>query len=212
MFEDLFPFLTIFVVTVFFFSLVMVIMDTGFEDEDYPRVQQFLIIFLQNLRNSVGDLNAVEYDGWKDADASVRDKALTIVWLFWVLNIFIMLIVLLNFLIAEVSQTYDKVKSQGDMLLYQKKAELNLLAYKIFKMFGKRSYFKVIVFTRPKNDQLGGDEDTQGFSSKIQKNTANLIKKMKTELYQNQKRIMHETKKQQASVEAGIKAQSAFIH
>jgi len=48
-----------------------------------------------------------------------------------------MMIVLLNFLIAEVGQTYDKVKSDGSMLLYQKKAELNLLAFKIFKMFGK---------------------------------------------------------------------------
>ena len=45
-FVDLFPFLTIFVVTVFFFSLVMVIMDTGFEGGDYPKVQRFLIIFL----------------------------------------------------------------------------------------------------------------------------------------------------------------------
>lgn len=45
-FVDLFPFLTIFVVTVFFFSLVIVIMDAGFDDGDYPRVQKFLIIFL----------------------------------------------------------------------------------------------------------------------------------------------------------------------
>lgn len=45
------------------------------------------------------------------------------------------------------------------MLLYQKKAELNLLAYKIFKMFGYRSYFKVIVFTGPKNDEDAEDDD-----------------------------------------------------
>jgi len=77
------------------------------------------------------------------------------------------MIVLLNFLIAEVGQTYDKVKSDGSMLLYQKKAELNLLAFKIFKMFGKRSYFKVIVFTSPKNDDDTGDDDDSGFSAKI---------------------------------------------
>lgn len=32
-----------------------------------------------------------------------------------------MLIVLLNFLIAEVSMTYSRIKDKGDCLLYQKK-------------------------------------------------------------------------------------------
>jgi len=81
-----------------------------------------------------------------------------------------MMIVLMNFLIAEVSQTYDKVKSDGKMLLYQKKAELNLLAFKIFKMFGKRSFFKVIVFTYPKDGDNNGDDDGDGFSAKITNN------------------------------------------
>ena len=169
-FVDLMPFIIILMVTVFFFSMVNVVMDAGFDRGDYPKVQKFLVIFLQNFRLSLGDISALEYDNsWGKADASLRYYAIIIIWFFWVLNIFFMMIVLMNFLIAEVSQTYDKVKSDGKMLLYQKKAELNLLAFKIFKMFGKRSYFKVIVFTYPK-DGDNGDEDGDGFSAKITNN------------------------------------------
>ena len=42
-----------------------------------------------------------------------------IIWMFWFFNLFFMLIIMLNFLIAEVSQTYDKVKSQGLVLIYR---------------------------------------------------------------------------------------------
>lgn len=212
-FVDLFPFLTIFIVTVFFFSLVMVIMDSGFDDGDYPKVQRFLIIFLQNFRNSIGDFEAVSYENWHTAEPALRSHALSIIWLFWLLNVFLMVIVLLNFLIAEVSQTYDKVKSQGKMLLYQKKAELNLLAYKIFKMFGSRSYFKVLVFTGPKNDEdLGDDEVGQGFSATIRKDTAEQIAKLKAELLKSQKRVLGMVKAQQQNIEAGIKAQSVHLN
>lgn len=46
---------------------------------------------------------------------------MAIVWIFFIANIFIMQIVLLNFLIAEVSMTYDRVNSCGPCLMFQKK-------------------------------------------------------------------------------------------
>ena len=55
-FVDLMPFITIFMVTVFFFSTVAVIMDSNFDKGDYPKVNKFLVIFLQNLRTSLGDI------------------------------------------------------------------------------------------------------------------------------------------------------------
>lgn len=150
-FVDLFPFMTVFFVLVFFFSLVMVIADADFDNDDYDMVDRFIQIFLQVFRNSVGDIAATKYEHWMaDSSGATQTTAMFLIWFFWLFNIFIMLIVMLNFLIAEVSQTYDKVKGQGKMLLYQKKAELNLLACKIFRMFGKRTAFKVLVFTTPK--------------------------------------------------------------
>ena len=103
-FVDLFPFLTIFMVLVFFFSLVMVITDADFEQDDYSMVDRFISLFLQVFRNSVGDIAAVKYKHWlDDAEGSTRQFAMFLIWFFWLVNIFIMLIVMLNFLIAEVS-------------------------------------------------------------------------------------------------------------
>ena len=56
------------------------------------------------------------------------DLTIIILWCIWYLNVFVMVIVLLNFLIAEVSATYEKVKEQGDKIIYSKKAELNFLS------------------------------------------------------------------------------------
>ena len=45
-FFDVLPFLTIFMVMVFFFSLVMVITDTDFDNGDYTKVNRFIQLFL----------------------------------------------------------------------------------------------------------------------------------------------------------------------
>lgn len=41
-----------------------------------------------------------------------------VTWFFFIVNIFIMQIVLLNFLIAEVSQTYSRIKDLGPCLMF----------------------------------------------------------------------------------------------
>ena len=56
----------------------------------------------------------------KDSDhEQAKTYAKFIIWSFWFFNLFFMLIIMLNFLIAEVSQTYDKVKSQGLVSIYR---------------------------------------------------------------------------------------------
>ena len=54
--------------------------------------------------------------------------ASAIVWTFWFINVFTMTIVFLNFVIAEVGNTYNDIKSSGTIFLYQKKAEMNFVA------------------------------------------------------------------------------------
>jgi hypothetical protein len=39
-----------------------------------------------------------------------RPIAKCVIWLSWFINLFLMLIIFLNFLIAEVSNTYERVK------------------------------------------------------------------------------------------------------
>jgi len=48
-----------------------------------------------------------------------------LLWLLWFLNIFLMLIMLLNFLIAVISQTYERVASSQISYTYKDRAEMN---------------------------------------------------------------------------------------
>ena len=73
-----------------------------------------------------------------------------LVWTFWFINAFTMTIVFLNFVIAEVGNTYNEVKSSGTLFLYQKKAEMNFFAQNINFFFGQQTRFVALVFTTPK--------------------------------------------------------------
>jgi hypothetical protein len=68
-FSDLVPFFVIFIVFVLLFSLVIEIMGADFDDynEDgavYIGISKFTKICVQIFRNSIGDINIVDYGVW----------------------------------------------------------------------------------------------------------------------------------------------------
>lgn len=85
----------------------------------HPIFSQLIKIF----RNSIGDISAVKLNSWSDESLDgnfvLSHLATAIVWSFWFINVFTMTIVLLNFVIAEVSNTYNNIKSSGNIFLYQ---------------------------------------------------------------------------------------------
>lgn len=76
---------------------------------------------------------------------NAKPIALSIIWIFWFINMFIMLIVMLNLVIAEVGQIYDKVMSQGKSSIYKQRADLNKMIFQIEDFFGYRKEYKKIV-------------------------------------------------------------------
>lgn len=50
----------------------------------------------------------------------------TYAWLLWVSNAFFMLIILLNFLIAIISQSYDSVMTRQEQIVYHARCEFNV--------------------------------------------------------------------------------------
>ena len=80
-----------------------------------------------------------------------------VTWFFFIANIFIMQIVLLNFLIAEVSMTYDRIKNMGPCLMFQKKHELNFFVQKCLKYYGKYDPFTALIFKSP--TAVEGEDD-----------------------------------------------------
>jgi len=80
-----------------------------------------LKVLVTTWRNSIGDIAIFGMAKWSPSRNVGQDKernavqtiALTFIWTIWLLNVVFMVIVLLNFVIAEVSQTYERVKSSG---------------------------------------------------------------------------------------------------
>ena len=53
---ELIPFFTIFVMYILVFTIINIVMEADFDDEDYQDVPRFLRIFIQTFRNSIGDI------------------------------------------------------------------------------------------------------------------------------------------------------------
>ena len=92
---------------------------------NYSGIPSFMKQYIHILRLSVGDLIIPDISSWKNEMSSCTEDptndsvcvydyfgegALLFIWLFWIINVFGMMVILLNFLIAEVGQTYDNVK------------------------------------------------------------------------------------------------------
>jgi hypothetical protein len=66
--------------------------------------------FLQAFRNSIGDLAPPSYEYWEEMKSKGKTSALVMIymiWGFWLFQIVSFTILLLNFLIAVISQSYE---------------------------------------------------------------------------------------------------------
>jgi hypothetical protein len=122
-----------------------------------------------------------EYTQYENSERSV---AIGILWMFWFFNEFVMMIIILNFLIAEVSQTYDKVKGAGNQFLYKKKCEVNQTAFTYRKkLFNYDDKFAVIAFKCPKEAAAAsGNDEFFGFTNTIAKDAKKMLGQIKIEL------------------------------
>lgn len=125
---DVIPF-TIFLISwVTFFGMVYRILGMDIEPDDYDLLPSYFIYFIQTFRNSVGDIGAPSYSYWSSAISQYPLTAggfIFSIWMAWLLNQFLVLIILLNFLIAIISQSYEEVMSRSMQFQYTYKCILN---------------------------------------------------------------------------------------
>ena len=79
-------------------------------------------------RNSIGDLNAPVYNFWLSQESKNPNFSwfmIRMIWFFWMINQFLNLIILLNFLIALISEKYNEITSENIVHAYNHKAALN---------------------------------------------------------------------------------------
>ena len=109
-------------------------------DGEYPKLGNDIGLILQTFGTAIGNINPPTYEWWFPNDArrllqegpsgfSVT-QILILIWA-WVLllfNVLFMFIILCNFLIAIISQTYDEVMGKEQIFNYESKCDLNIEA------------------------------------------------------------------------------------
>ena len=87
---------------------------------------------LYSFRNSIGDLAIPNYDQWLLQGQSGKISQISsyfvvgLAWGIWLVQAMFMVIILLNYLIAVISQAYERVVNQRTIYSYIHKAEINL--------------------------------------------------------------------------------------
>jgi len=114
--KDIYSFLLFLFFWVIVMSAMMVALDADYDDSSYPDLSKFIRILLQTWRNSLGDEEAPLYLKWStkaneddDIQRAYGFFMIAFIWFVWFVNTLFILIILLNFLIAIISQSYEKV-------------------------------------------------------------------------------------------------------
>lgn len=177
--EEIRLFAGFFYTWIFMFSLIFQILGMqipnadGNDTTDYLELNIYVAYFLYTYRNSIGDINAPVTSFWTTRALHVpgtqneTSLIMAAIWTFWLLNQFFVLIVLLNFLIAIISESYEAVMAESIIHKYEHKIEMNR-SYRLFtnSVWGMKALECQIVTAAPKEEDL---EDWTGFVHTITK-------------------------------------------
>lgn len=84
-----------------------------------------------------------------------------LIWIVWYTQTFTMLVVMLNFIIAVINATYDKVKNDQVYITYAFKADLNFECFEILSMIKRQKEFSVVLFSASKDDSRMNNSSDQ---------------------------------------------------
>ena len=70
---------------------------------------------------------------------------ISLVWTVWVLHQFLVLIILLNFLIAIISQSYENVMTKLEVFKYKTRVDFNLECLQVMEFFGLLESFNTLL-------------------------------------------------------------------
>jgi hypothetical protein len=137
-------------------------------------------VFLQVFRTAIGELAMPGYtkittELKDDPDNFFAKLNISLLWVTWYCQTFFMIVIMLNFLIAVITSTYERVINLQNQIRYKHKADLNeeffILMHYLSKLssFAKLDEFKVIIFSNDKEDGLQGEDQAIDMLESIKK-------------------------------------------
>ena len=116
--SDLQVFMIFFTILILMFSMVFDVIAKN-DAAEYQHVGWFMGNFLTTLRLSLGDFDFGVLEGDNlDADQHV------LFWIIWTVMVIFSSLIFLNFIIAEVSNSYQTINEQINALIYKERASL----------------------------------------------------------------------------------------
>jgi len=134
------PFLSYFFLWVLFFAVISIILGGNLGNaQGYKGLTLGLGYFLNTFENGLGNINppTIDFSQGKDED-KFNDVLVYLIYLFWFGAQIFLLVVLLNFVIALISQYYENVMNLANMHTYVMKQALNSECDVFYEYFCKK--------------------------------------------------------------------------
>lgn len=123
---DLRVFLIFYFILIVMFSMIFDVIAPNTSPE-YRFVGKYAGNFLTTMRLSLGDFDfSVLEDQSESGGYTLNERQHVIFWITWILMVILSALIFLNFIIAEVSNSYAKVKGDIEALIYKERAGLIL--------------------------------------------------------------------------------------
>jgi len=121
--KDLQIFLVFFITLVFMGSLIFNLIFIV-DQPEYVKIGPFFGSFIYNLRMALGDFDFSMLGLDDDDPHQLSDSKEQLWWIMWMFMVVFALLIMLNFIIAEVSNSYEVVKENLEALIYKERAGL----------------------------------------------------------------------------------------
>ena len=173
-FIDVSAFTVFFIFWMIMFCCWFMILGMEVDESQYQLMHEFPMFFIQSFRNTQGDTSPPIYDFWRsisrsnELDKNISYSMIFIIWLFWIINEFIMAVVFMNFVLAIITQSYDDAISKTELNKYVKRSDLNREARLLMKSFIKLTQFDAFVLSANCQFDSSGDFETGGWQGFVQ--------------------------------------------
>lgn len=170
--HDVEAFAIFMVIWLFAFTLIFILLGANDDvGQTYVDLNEFWGYFFLIWENSIGNINPPTYHFWMDKlnnskmepyQTTSSHLTIYIIWFMWFANQALILIILLNFLIAVISQSYENVMNSSVPFKYQQRCELIREAAVIYEAFGLSTTYSIVVLQANIGGE-GGSGDWAGF-------------------------------------------------
>eukprot|EP00347_Sterkiella_histriomuscorum_P001568 403371532 len=190
-FFDLKYFIALYTLVVVLYAMIFTLLlsKPGETPEEYKGIN-LMGYFIMSFRTSMGDFQVDNYN-------SLNSASTIFAWIIWLVGVLFLNIILLNFIIAVISESYEKIMQKMEAQSYKQQAMLIKEREMHLSEAQKKSlkYFpKYLIVRRPIKNEFEEYSEWQGFLKNIKKSIQKQQSIIHHQLEQNQSKLIKDLK------------------